>query len=32
MFIDHLMGSYFNRVVHAEREAGLYKPREVAAE
>lgn len=33
MFIDHLMGSYFNRVVLAEREAGHYsKPREFAAE
>lgn len=33
MFIDHLMGSYFNRVVLAEREAGHYgKPRDFAAE
>lgn len=32
MFIDHLMGSYFNRVVTGEREAGHYRPREVAAE
>jgi D-sedoheptulose 7-phosphate isomerase len=32
MFVDHLMGSYFNRIVFAEREAGHFaKPRKMAA-
>lgn len=32
MFLDHLMGSYFNRVVTSEREAGAAIPKLGAAE